>query len=310
MWFAYSIGAAVFRAVKDAGYKLLLENSGSLEAVFCFWIFTLAVLVPSACVRIAYLKSHGRAIVGDQRRALQGLLGAGLLDIFAYWSFMEALKRGDLSIALPLRNLVPLFGLFVGMKMLKERLGPTVVIGTLFVVGGVLIMHVQAANSDAAWGIFAAMTNPASLLAMGSAFLFAWSAMCNRVAVAPEYGKMDVIVFTASLITLSTIGYGVLVILIGNPGEVALMIRENYGALGVIGVLGAIGSLLTALAFSSGEMTKVVPALRMQIPIGIIIGGLFLHEKEFATRFAGGILLTVGVVLIAIASALRKGKSR
>ena len=242
------------------------------------------------------MKSVGEVIVPN-KTAAKALVGCGIFNILAYWVFMAGLKNGDFSIVLPLRNTVPIFTLIIGITVLKERINFRIVAATLLVIVGVIIL--QSSGDYVELTPSKILATP-SLLAILSAFFFALTVMTNRYGTAKDYGKMNVLLFTTATILIMVLGYGLIVVFQEKTAEALAIIKTHWLKLFLVGFLGALGSWLTFKAFSVGEIIKVTPALRAQVLLSIFLGGAFFHEENIILRGFGGLLLTIGIVLIAI----------
>ena len=297
-WVFYSFVTALTRTVKDIGYKIVLGETGALEVVFCFFIFSFIFLFPLAIWKLRRMKIKGEAIFPN-RTALYALIGCGIFNILGYWVFSLALKGGEFSVVVPLRNLVPLFSLVIGVLILKEKINLRIIGATFLVVAGVVFLHF---NGDIWSGtnVFQNVFSTASLLAILAAFFFTICAMADRYGTAKEYGRMNVLLYTTGTVLIMITGFGLAVFFKGTTNEVMGIITTYWPTLLLVGSLGAFGTWATFKALSLGEMTKVTPLLRAQVLLSIIFGGAFFNEENLIYKTIGGILLTLGIILIVI----------
>ena len=81
----------------------------------------------------------------------------------------------------------------------------------------------------------------------------------------------------------------------------AVKIREAITRMVVLGVQFAIGVLLTGLAFRYSLVAYVGTMKRVVIPLTIVLAYFLLNErKSFRQRITGGMIMTVGAILIAL----------
>ncbi|OGH74331.1 MAG: hypothetical protein A3G00_02665 [Candidatus Magasanikbacteria bacterium RIFCSPLOWO2_12_FULL_43_12] len=81
----------------------------------------------------------------------------------------------------------------------------------------------------------------------------------------------------------------------------AVKIREAITRMVVLGVPFAIGVLLTGLAFRYSLVAYVGTMKRVVIPLTIVLAYFLLNErKSFRQRITGGMIMTVGAILIAL----------
>ena len=55
-----------------------------------------------------------------------------------------------------------------------------------------------------------------------------------------------------------------------------------------------------AFSVAGGEIGKVTTALRAQVLLGVVFGGYYFQEKFLASRVIGAIVLTIGLILVAL----------
>jgi len=299
MWLIFSFLAAIFRTLKDVGFKVVLDTGpDSLNSVFCFWISMIVFLIPGAFCQFLWLRRKGKRLCVNRSLAIKAIIGSGVLNIIAYWTFMESLQRGDFSITLPMRSIVPVFAFFIGLFMLKEKVTYKTIFATVAVVLGTVMIH---AYEEAGKIIFLeSLMGSASQLAVLSAFIFAFAALADRYGTAAQFGGLDSVIYSALLVSASTLGFGILVLIMGSFSRVSEILSANWNSLLLVGVLGALGTIFTAKALSVGEITKVIPALRLQVLLGVLIGGTFFREEALYVRFLGACVLVIGIVMLAL----------
>lgn len=298
MWLYFALAAGFFRTVKDIQFKDILADANSVESLFCFYFFMTLFITPIALWHWARKNRKGEPICVSAKIAIFAVLASGLVNVAAYYIFMESLRASEFSTSTALRNLVPMFALFFGVKVLKEKMGPKLIFGTILVVSGVILVHSQEGFGLSEMINFVA-TKP-SLFALLSAALFAGCATFDRYGTAKIHGGLDSIVYTTSLFAFVAFGYAILNFLSGSFLESFSIIQLNWNKLLFVGLFGALGGFLTIKAFSLGEITKVVPALRSQVLFSVIIGGLYFQESSLLLKTIGGLVLVLGIVFIAM----------
>lgn len=298
MWLWFSIAAGFFRTVKDIQFKDILSDANSVESLFCFYFFMTLFIAPIAIWHWVNKSQKGESVYVSAKIAIFAVLASGLVNVAAYWIFMESLRASEFSTSTALRNLVPMFALFFGVKVLKEKMGPKLVFGTILVVLGVILVHSHEGSGFSGM-IYSIATKP-SLFALLSAAMFAGCATFDRYGTAKEHGGLDSIVYTTSLFAFVAFGYAILNFLSGSLLESFSIIQLNWNKLLFVGLFGALGGFFTIKAFSLGEVTKVVPALRSQVLFSVIIGGLYFQESSLLLKIIGGMILVLGIAFIAM----------
>lgn len=298
MWLWFSLAAGLFRTIKDILFKVILFDAGSVEALFCFYVFMTLFIAPFAFLNWRSKNAKGESVFVSPKMALFAVCASGMINVIAYFIFMESLRISEFSTSTALRNLVPIFALFLGVKVLKEKTGHKLIIGTILVALGVILVHSR--EGLGIWGTVASIGNYPSLLALSSAVLFALCATLDRYGTAKIYGGLDSIVYTTFLLAFVSGGFGILNIISGNVGVVLHLLQFYWNKLIFVGIFGALGGFFTTKAFSLGEVTKVVPALRSQVLFSVVIGGLFFQESHLVFKIIGGAILVLGIAFVAM----------
>lgn len=143
MWLYFALAAGFFRTIKDIQFKDILSDANSVESLFCFYVFMTLFIAPIAIWHWVNKNKKGESICASAKIAIFAVLASGLVNVAAYYVFMESLRASEFSTSTALRNLVPMFALFFGIKVLKEKIGPKLVFGTILVVLGVILVHSQ-----------------------------------------------------------------------------------------------------------------------------------------------------------------------
>ena len=113
------------------------------------------------------------------------------------------------------------------------------------------------------------------------------------------------------ILSLAIFGFGI-VFAIAALGNFVLVVAlkehrrfkcaEALWRMVALGVPFAIGTILVGLAFQISLVAYVGTMKRVMIPMTIILSYSILGEKKsFASRIIGGIIMTVGAVIIALA---------
>mgnify|MGYP001594208308 FL=1 len=299
MWVYYAWIAAVARAVKDLFWKDALDASptGALEATFLFWLCALVFLAPFAFATGMYFRQRGGRETVQSWVAFRWANISALCNVVAYWMFMEALRRGDLSTALPLRETVPIFALFIGVAR-GLPVSRMVFISVPLVLGGVYLLHLDQGAQSIEMQVQAVISSTLAFIAAG---IFALAALCDQRAMSPDYGGMHPALYAMILVGITEVWYTIGVFGLGKQAEtLALFSRTPWWQLSSIGALGALGTVFTAAALRAGPLVEVVVSLRAKVLLGVLLGGVVLQEAGLVTRLIGGGLLMAGVVLAAV----------
>jgi len=127
-----------------------------------------------------------------------------------------------------------------------------------------------------------------------------FAAMWDAKGSSTDWGGMNAVVYTASLYGTSVVGFFVLVALTGSFEKMRSIVALWWPYLPAIGIFGTLGSYFTVKAFATAQgILNVVPALRIQVIMSVVAGGLFFEEHGFLWRVLGAVVLTAGIGAVA-----------
>jgi drug/metabolite transporter (DMT)-like permease len=204
------------------------------------------------------------------------------------FSLAQAYAHGDLSQAYPLgRGFVPIFATIIGFWTLRQTPSSGQLAGTIIVSAGVTWLASDAVRTLQGRLILAAAGVGVTVAAYSVLDAYGAQASGNWLS------------FTAWLIVLDSGSFFVLMACVRGKrlwGELVDM-RQRVSVAGVLGVI-SFGIFIWALSRSS---VGAVAALReTSILFATLIGMTFYGEERVFRRIAAAVLITLGIVVIAI----------
>lgn len=217
-----------------------------------------------------------------------------LLGIVNQGANMKALKMEDASIVSALQGLTPVFVLGTSWLMLKEF--PTFfgLLGILSIVAGTYVLNLKGKGTGS--GPFAPwvrlVSSKGALLALLSAFMGSISLPFEKVAVLNS-SPMFIVGFEFGGIALATY------VISKATGRWKEANTKNFLTAFGIGLILGIANVLMISGFLFGIVPYVGALKRFQIIVTTILAALVLKEKYGPQRIAAGVILVIGIVLIA-----------
>ena len=206
-------------------------------------------------------------------------------------SLATTLRRGDLSAYYPIARSSPLFIVVVGFLFLGESYSATLLAGIALVLAGAFALQYRrgtrllddpltltfALLAMAGTGIYT-IADSRIMQVVEPPVLLVW----NQLLVAPAY---------ALIFRLAG----------GTVAGLFAWTRRPLRHIGFAGVYYA-GSYLVLWVFSQGGDAAAVASVRQaSIPFSVLIGGLWLKERDMPLRLAASMLLAAGIVVIVLA---------
>lgn len=222
---------------------------------------------------------------------------SGLANVFGILSFNYGIKKTDISIAMPLNRLQPVFVALLGAAVLGEVIDLFLGLGIILVTAGSYIVLLKNKNHPLEPFLNLRKDRGAQLATI-SAAIFAVAAVTDRFvtqSLTPE-------IYTFLILTVMTLSINSYLYR-KNPRhfteiKTELQSRPEIYLLTGILAAGAYYSVLSAL--SMAPASRVIPVLQIQIPITVIAGGALFSEDHILQKLIGSAILILGIALTAI----------
>lgn len=221
-------------------------------------------------------------------------VGTDLALAAALLLFLRALSAGEVSYVTPINKLAPAFVLPVELLLLGEHLTPLQLAGVVVATLAVYVANYrQGSLLDPLRR--AARSRPAQF-ALLSAALYGLSDVGKRVALSDLALQTEVWV-------LWVFGGVILVLLPGAVRDRGRTPEALFGSdlpkFALAGLMVAVGEHVTSLAFGLVPASVASPIINTQAIVAVVLGGVVLRERAFATRLVAAALAVAGVTLIA-----------
>ena len=133
-----------------------------------------------------------------------------------------------------------------------------------------------------------------SLLAIGVAIIWSITANLDKIAI-----NNASIMFYQFIISLSTAIFSTILLVIKHKQEFIHEVKENIWLFILIGILYGSAIGLQMLAIQKILVSYVIAIKRAGMILGgIVMGAIFFKEENFRQHLIGGLVMTVGVLLI------------
>ena len=286
LWIALCLVAALSSVMAVAINKKLLGTVSEIKVASLYFIFTFLLLTPL----VPFL-----AETSDFSLLSAGLVALiafnGFLNVAAVYIYMKAIKCGDMSTVVPIRNTTPLFTAFLAAIFISEAITANVVAASLLIVFGAAAlnyrkdMRLQSSNAAELKASVYAL-----IVAIMAAFVFVIMKYC--VSVISPILFIYVSVFFSSAIALLILAQKKK---IRRFAEIA---RINLKYFFMVGLLTTIASLAIPYAASLEKASVISPFLRVELLFSLLVGYMFFGEKITKSKILGALLIFIGLLLV------------
>jgi drug/metabolite transporter (DMT)-like permease len=276
-------------SVMDALIKGASAEFGTMQVVFLrFFVGALVVGVVFAL--------HFPGWPSLEALRVNGL--RGFLVVFTAITFFYGLAVLPLAEALALSFLSPIFIAMLGAVLLKEKLGPNILLGLAFGTIGMLVM------------VFGLRSDPSAqrpllgiIAATASAFSYALAIVLLRARATKD--PVATIVLVQHVVPAAIAGLLVLALwlfvlpgMAAPPKAIALIpvTLDWWFWFLMLGACGAVGHLVLATAFARAEAASLAPIDYTSLIWAVLFGYLFFDEAPGWTTIAGAALIAAGAL--------------
>lgn len=287
-WVILSLLAAISFTIVNLSTKQVANNP-KLNEYSIAWLRTIAALP----VLWIILFVQGFPVVDSRFWLL--LLIMVPLEIAAAVCYFKAVKISPLSLITPVSSFSILFTAVGAYFILGEKLTAVHGIALLFFVLGIYILNFDFAVSKNIFYPFTKLKKEPGVLLM---ILF-----CLIVGINVPIQKMPILYsssqfFAAVYFSIAAIPFTFLFLTRGKATIKEIAISGK--AIIVMGVFNGLYLFAVTKAVSTGKVTFVTVLVSLNILLTILLSGTLFKEKGLLKKFIAGIIMLVGVALIAL----------
>jgi drug/metabolite transporter (DMT)-like permease len=284
-WLILAILSAFFEALKDVVSKHNLKANDEYVVTWSLTFFTAAFLTPLLfIIEIPPL---------NQQFWIALLIG-GIMNAVIALLYIKAIKLSDLSLAVPLVALTPLFMLLTSPLIVGEYPNFFDGIGVFLIVMGSYLLNIKEKSQGYLAPFKALLHQPGSKLMLLVAFL--WSITTNVDKIGVQNSSPIFWVF-ALLTAMSVLLLPVLLHKTSNP---ARQIIQYLPMLMATGFFNALGVIFQMQALTMTLVVQVIALKRTSVLMGVLFGHFIFKEKDIQERFLGAAIMMGGVLFITL----------
>jgi len=224
------------------------------------------------------------------------IAATGILHAFYFWFMGAAYERGDLSLVYPLsRGSGPLFVPILAVILMHEQLSFLGVFGIILVIFGIYVIHLRSFSVQSFLEPFLSMRGSASLWALCTGGAIAGYSLVDKVGVTLVYPPVYIyLMFVITLLLLSPFVFARNRMYLKKEWEI------NKLNIIIVGFLDLFTYLLVLFALRISKVSYVAAAREVSIVFSAFLGIMLLQEKNASQKFAGAVLISLGVALIGL----------
>ncbi len=284
LWLILSLLAAASSASISIFSKLGLKDMDEYLTSWLLRVTTSLLMLPLVLI-------NGPPTLSSQ--FFYALLIGGSLNTLSVVLYMKSLKNTDVSMAMPLMNLTPLFLLLTSPLMLGEFPTMLGLAGIFAITAGVYILNLGYTKQSIFAPVKALLKNKGQRYMLVAAFI--WSITSN-------YDKIGAVASSTLFWVFSINAYCSILLtpIVLRNCQFHDMGLKRIKPMIFAGVMHTLMSIFQIAAITMTLVAYVIAIKRMNTLISVLLARFVLKEKNTGTRVVGSVLMLFGVVLISI----------
>ncbi len=286
MWILLALLCSLFISVESVFSKISLR---SVDEYFTSW----ALHVVASVILLCSLPFFGIPQVGAEfyPALIVGTLGNAVATI----CFMRAIRLSDLSLAVPLTTLSPLFLLISAPLILGEFPNPSGVLGVCLIVVGAYTLNIQRFHEGWKEPMYAVLRNKGARYMLVTTLLWGVLAPIDKIGIRNSSPVFWITIFTITLAVIFTP-----LALWWSHEKTLRAIHEHRLTFVAMGSASAIGLACQMFAVNIAPVAYVISIKRLSVLWGVIFGAVIFKEQGIKSRLTGACIMVAGAVLIAL----------
>jgi bacterial/archaeal transporter family protein len=287
LWVIYALIGAVFMAIGSICAKKVMKHEHALEFGAGQNLFSLFILV----FFLPFIKLDFSLGIYAAMFIIAVVYTAG--NIY----FFKSIRHSELSSAMPLMNISPLFLLIVAFVFLHEEPSQFAIIGVLLLAFGTYVLQKESVQGELLAPFKKLANNQYAMYMIFAMLLYSFVSTMEKSLVNQGVEILSLFVIMRLFVSVNYL------ILEGSKHGLYEVFADFHKDGGII-VLGSIASLLSflfyylALGVTGALVSLVIPISRLSTVISIAFGGTLFHEKHIGIKLGACVIMLFGIVLI------------
>lgn len=293
MWFAFALASAFLYAFRGVLEKTAIVHINKYVLGLGIRLFALPFFViPFIIQPDLFILPQDLPISFWVAVLVVSFIGTPLETIFYY----EAIKKEELSLALPILSLSPVLTIAFAALVFGELPSPLGALGVLVILLGVYALKISHAREG--------LLEPLKHLAKSRGVQFMAIVACS-LALGSIFDKMGVNganVYTYAVYNYALVSFSLWLFAYKKAPAALPQLKKHASLFLRIGLVVAGYTLLYLLALSNGPTAYIVAIRSASVLLTIVLGVLLFKERDLRTKIIAGALIFGGLVLIKVFS--------
>ncbi len=212
--------------------------------------------------------------------------------------YLKSIRHSELSSALPLMNISPLFLLIIAFLFLGEKPTTTDIIGVMMLIIGAYVLHASTSKKGILEPLKALIKEKSSIHMLFALIIYSVTATMEKGVINQGINFITILILIRGL---ASINYIILEWYNHGLKELITDLKRDWKQL----ITAVITSLTSGLAYTAalaqpGAMVSlVIPLRRSSTLMGTLLAGKLFHEHNLLIKIIASIVMLAGITIIA-----------
>lgn len=288
LWILYALGSAVFHALGSIFDKKVMRHEHALEYGATKGVFFLFLVFALPFVRLDFAWQTYAALYG-----ITIIFCAGNLY------YLKSLRHSQISSAIPLMNISPLFLLIIAFVLLGETPSGMDVFGVFLLIAGTYGLQLAHSGKSFLAPFRLLVKSKYALYMVFAMVVFSVTATLEKGIINNGFDALSLLVIGRLMI-----GFNYIVLESAKHGfhEIIKDVRKDGRSTFFSALFGIISAAFyfLALATPGALVSLVIPVKRTSTMIAALVGGRLFHEDNILQKVIACVVMIAGVAIIAL----------
>lgn len=291
MWFPFALVFALTSSVGVLIAKKIMEKTDEYFFLFVGSVLTLPFLLLIIITFYQIPEVDGTFVLSVVASSGIGVIAA----VLAY----RAIKIADISLVAPLAAFSPVFTTFFSLLFLKESVDLKGWLGILTIVAGAYLLELSKARSDIMAPFKALYLNKGVQYSFVAYFLWSITPIFEKTAILHTSPQVPAFASLGGM-AVTTLAFGFLLPIFSKTESKFIAAKKFLPLFLLGGLLGGVGLVSAFTAFSLTNLGFAEAVFKLSAVFTVILGWLFLKERNVKERLLGSIVMLSGVTLLVL----------
>lgn len=286
MWFWQALASAIFFSLSVLISKNLLPKVGAVIVTWALFALSLPIV---------FILAFKAGVPMVEPLFFLGVVGSGLVFVFAKLIEMRSLKERSFHLVYPLTIFSTVFTYIMGVLVFNEQISSIAFVGMTVTLIGAYILNVEKVKEGIFEPFIYLLKDKFSILLLFAMLLTALSSVFDKIALLHSISAGPSVTLLGENIIMTVF---LTFILFKRDKQWTQQVSKYGWWLLLMSLLYVCNGIFTFMAFSEGTIALTSAVKRTQVLWVMLLGMLFFKDRPPKHAWIATALMIIGVVLL------------